>query len=198
LRIRTCENDDVTSLLKGSENTSSSRSLNVSVTYDDVLGVSITDTDGTPSLETDTLILQMPFRESVNLRAIESTLDVLCKGLDEFVKDDDDAVNKSEIVKSVVFLDGIPEYDEVRCNWLVFDTDDEGDDLEVDGSGKDDFGWRGRVDTERPDDIDVVDDCELILEFEHSNNLIVSGVLNDEGVFRTDDLEDCTRIHFEE
>jgi len=132
--------------LKGSESTSSSRSLNVFLTEDDVLGASITDSDGIPSFETDTLILQMPFRESGNSRALESILDVLCKGLEEFVKDDDDAVNKSEIVKSGVFLDGIPEYDEVRCNWLVFDTDDEGrlenegDDPEVDGSGKDDFG----------------------------------------------------------
>lgn len=198
LRIRTCENDDVTSLLKGGDNTSSLRSLNVSLTDDDVLGGSTTDSDGTPSLETDTLILQIPFRESGNL---ESIFDVHGKGLNEFMKGDDDAANKSETVKSGVFLDGIPEHDEVRCNWLVFDTDDEGrldeggDDPEVDGSGKDDFGWRGRVETERFDDTDVIDDCESTFGFE---DLITSGVMIDEGVFRTDDLEDCTRIHFEE
>jgi hypothetical protein len=61
--------------------------------------------------------------------------------------EDDGEDNKSEFVKFWVFFDDVLEDDGVRRNWsdIDFDSEDEvrldvsDDDLEVDGSEKDDF-----------------------------------------------------------
>jgi len=149
LRTRIRKNDDITALSKGSENKSTARSLNLSLIDDDVSGASIsTAGEGTPSFVPIAVILKMLNGDSINPRFIELVLDDLCERLDGLVELDDDEYNKSEIVKFWVFIDDVPEDDGVCRNWsdIDFDSEDEGcsddddGDLEVDGSGKDDFG----------------------------------------------------------